>query len=171
MQTRMVIRHEWANGSRIGADADAAAAQLAQLAARDGAVLLAAVIEASRESTAPLHDAFEWDDPTAANLYRLDQAGHVVRCLRRVTVDIQTEEEQPPERVYIPMTRAEPKGDTPAPTATYVPVALVRTDEEQAARLRETALTRIERLAAELRSLAACADIAGDLDEMIEKYR
>lgn len=171
MTRRMVIRHEWANGSRVRADAEEAAAQLAQLAERDGAVLLPAVVEVSREARAPLHNDFEWHDPTAAHLYRLGQAGHVVRSLRRVTVDFDTEEIQPPERVYIPMTRAEPAGDTPAASATYVPVRLVQSAEEQTSRLRETALARIERLAAELRALAACADIAGDLAEVIERHR
>lgn len=171
MARRLVIRHEWANGSRVRADVEDAAAQLAQLAERDGAVLLPAVLEASRESRAPLHHDFEWHDPTAAHLYRLGQAGHVVRSLRRVTVDLETEEVQPPERVYIPMTRAEPAGDTPPASATYVPVRLVQDAEEQAARLRESAIARIERLAAELRALTACADIAGDLAEVIKRYR
>lgn len=40
-----------------------------------------AVVEASRPVSAPLHPYFEWDDAKAAEKYRKDQAGHLIRCI------------------------------------------------------------------------------------------
>jgi hypothetical protein len=172
-QTHIVVRHEWAPGARIGAAPDAAAEQLARLAERDGGVQLGAVVATSRDPAAPLHGEFEWDDQAAATQYRLGQAGHVVRCLRRVTVDVRTEEEQPPERVYVPLTvlRREADDGAPPPAATYVPLTLARDAGEQRDRLRAQALARVDRLVAELKTITACADIAEDLAALLEKWR
>jgi len=46
------------------------------------------LLEESREESAPLHCAFEWDDSKAAEKYRINQAGQLI-----VSVRILTEEE------------------------------------------------------------------------------
>jgi hypothetical protein len=40
------------------------------------------VVDAARDPLSPLHDEFEWDDSEAADLYRLAQAGALVRRMR-----------------------------------------------------------------------------------------
>lgn len=169
--TQIVIRHEWAAGARISGDAEKAAQLFAALTERDGAVLLGAVVDSNRDPQAPLHGDYEWDDPTAAQLYRLEQAGHQVRSLRRITVDAHTEEEQPPERVYVPMRVVHTDNGVPSAAATYVPVALAQSEDEQAGRIRAQAVARIERLATEYKAIGACSDIAADLADLAEKYR
>jgi hypothetical protein len=40
------------------------------------------VVDAARPADHPLHDRFEWDDKTAAEAHRLDQARRLIRSVR-----------------------------------------------------------------------------------------
>lgn len=40
------------------------------------------VVDAARSSNNPLHRHFEWDDATAADAYRMDQARNLIRIVR-----------------------------------------------------------------------------------------
>lgn len=56
---------------------------LKAILARDGGLLRpAAVVEAARDESSPLHSAFEWDDTEAARLFRLDQAQRLIRSFK-----------------------------------------------------------------------------------------
>lgn len=44
----------------------------------DGLLKPEAVIEAAESPTHPLHSRFEWDDSRAAQLYRIQQARHII---------------------------------------------------------------------------------------------
>lgn len=53
--------------------------ELRRIAARHGGVLEpAAVVEAARRRTSPLHSKFEWNDSAAAEAHRLWQARHLI---------------------------------------------------------------------------------------------
>jgi len=43
------------------------------------------VVDFARNPKTVLHDRFDWDDTSAADLYRLEQARHVIRSVVRVT--------------------------------------------------------------------------------------
>lgn len=47
-----------------------------------GALNAPLVVEVARDPEHPLHSRFEWDDTTAAEKYRLEQAGALLRCVR-----------------------------------------------------------------------------------------
>ena len=66
--------------------------------------LPAAVLEDAREPTSPLHGYFEWDDGAAAEAYRLNQAGQVVR---RVMVTVIPSPDAQPIRVRAYVARRE----------------------------------------------------------------
>lgn len=51
-------------------------------AAGGGMVTPAAVVDAARPERAPLHPAFTWDDAAAAELYRQEEARHLIRSVR-----------------------------------------------------------------------------------------
>lgn len=75
----------WTAGAHIKAKAQAIGAELELLQASHGGRLTARiVVEAARAADAPLHPIFEWDDLRAAELYREDQARHVLACIRVV---------------------------------------------------------------------------------------
>lgn len=63
-----------------------------------GVLHMAAVVEASRPKTAPLHNRFEWSDKAAAHKWRLEQARLITRSIEIVTEDAaedDAEEDEP----------------------------------------------------------------------------
>ena len=48
------------------------------------------VVDDARPEASPIHPYFEWDDETAAEKYRLQQAGYYLRCIE---VEVETSEE------------------------------------------------------------------------------
>jgi hypothetical protein len=46
-----------------------------------GHLVPSAVVDAARDRKNPLHKHFEWDNATAAEAYRLDQARCLIRCI------------------------------------------------------------------------------------------
>jgi hypothetical protein len=173
MQQRIVVRHEWAKGSRIKADIDRTARQFESLLKRDGAIKLEAVIEESQPEHAPLHDDFEWQDDVAAHLYRMDQAGGIVRSFRRIVVNMQTEDEEPAERVYVPtrMVVSHDESETKPEANAYVQIPIAQTDEDQKEQIVTQAIDRVDRLVREFQSIPALSDLAGELSDLLMKYR
>lgn len=87
---------------------------LKAIAARDGGLLRpAAVVEAARPKSSPLHGAFCWDDTKAAELYRLDQAQRLIRSFRIVVEDDRGKEAEVPVFIGISTDRTEGKADNP----------------------------------------------------------
>lgn len=72
------VQYGWADGLHHKTNAAAAAVELERIRKERG-LTATAVIEESRPETAPLHNEFEWNDETAANKFRLDQARHLIR--------------------------------------------------------------------------------------------
>jgi hypothetical protein len=61
--------------------------ELQRIYKRDGVLKPEAVVEEARPEHSPLHDRFEWDDSIAAERYRREQAGDLIR---KVHVDVRT---------------------------------------------------------------------------------
>ena len=58
-----------------------AGAELTRIAHRDGGILPRVVVNESEPLDAPLHSAFEWNNDTAAEGYRIEQARRLVRSV------------------------------------------------------------------------------------------
>lgn len=76
---------------------------LREIRKKEGGVLTSKmVLEYARDPDHPLHNFFEWDDSLAAERYRLEQAGHLVRHLYAVVVMKDSKKpEALPVRVYM----------------------------------------------------------------------
>ena len=85
-----------------------------RLAEEDGEVTKETVLDEARSKASPLHKHFIWDDTEAAERYRLDQAGLLIRSIKiiieitggetvrtRLLVNVTNEEG---DRVYQPVT-------------------------------------------------------------------
>ena len=73
--------------------ADVAKAELDRIYEKHGKVTVKNLVDESRDVTAALHSCFEWRDDIAAEKYRQEQAGDLIRCL--VTVEKTTTESDP----------------------------------------------------------------------------
>lgn len=70
-----------------GVDAQTAGEELARIKAEHGFLQPAVVVDESRPDDAPLHPAFEWRDPVAAEQWREHQATAIIRRVRVLPVD------------------------------------------------------------------------------------
>jgi len=70
----------------FGVDAQTAGRELDRIRRRDGTIRPAAVVDEARPEEAPLHRAFEWRDPVAAEQWREHQASTLIRVVRVVPV-------------------------------------------------------------------------------------
>lgn len=87
--------YEWKPKSMIKANANVAGKMCEQLENTVG-LTPENLLNANRAENSPLHDEFEWNDSIAAEKYRINQAGHIIRCL---CVKIETVNNRNPEPV------------------------------------------------------------------------
>lgn len=73
--------YEWRNGARLKLDAQVAGEELDRIRERDGKLETAIIVDEARPADAPLHPAFEWNNKTAGEQWRLHQARYLVRAL------------------------------------------------------------------------------------------
>ena len=75
--------YKWKSGARLVGDPQIVGEQLARIE-KHGTLTPKAVVDASRRSSAPLHDYFEWRDDVAAEKYREVQAKEIIRSVELV---------------------------------------------------------------------------------------
>lgn len=76
----------WKPGSHHCIDAQVAGDELERIRTRyNGRLDASNVVECSRNPSAPLHPAFEWNDEVAADAYRVEQAKYLIRS---ITIEI-----------------------------------------------------------------------------------
>lgn len=100
----VIMVYQWKKAAHIKTDAQTAGEVCEQLESTIG---LSAVnlLDVSRAADAPLHNEFEWDDETAAEEYRLQQARHIINCLCIKTEGAEKAAE--PVRAFFKVEKAE----------------------------------------------------------------
>lgn len=92
------------------------------------------LVEAAQSISSPLHELFEWDDPTAASAYRVDQARGVLQAIRVVFTP---GEEPTPAFVHVRTLEGGPG---------YTSIVRAMSDEVMRAQVLAEALTQLEAL-------------------------
>lgn len=93
--------YRWKEGSHIHIDAQATGEEMERMrTTHNGRLEAKDVLAAARRPASPLHPHFEWDDSIAAEKYRVDQAGHLIRC---ITVELP--EAKAPTRAFVSVRR------------------------------------------------------------------
>lgn len=143
-----------------GFDSDrkrAAGEVLAEMARANGGTLTPReIVDVARDEDSPLHWFFEWDDSTAAELYRHEQARTLVRSFN-IEVRINKTIVTLPKYVRDPSVGASAQG--------YIETARIRTDEDIR---RDVLLQEFERAGTALRRARKLADYFGCTDEVEE---
>lgn len=108
-------------------------------------------LDASRDEDSPTHDLFEWDDAVAAEKYRLNIAGCVIRAIevtrvpvdepatKEVTVEATEQNDQTYSRAYVNVNKSQ--GFQPA---NFVPVVRAMSNSEMRAQVLQNALDELE---------------------------
>lgn len=74
-------------GAHISGDAQKVGERLEAIRIKNDGLTPTVVLNDARQESSVLHGYFEWDDSLAAEKYRLDQAGHLIRCVTVVYPD------------------------------------------------------------------------------------
>jgi hypothetical protein len=73
--------------ARLGGDAQQVGQEIERLREEHGTVAPSAIVDAARPAESVLHRYFDWDDSSAAQSYREQQARHILRSIMVVQAD------------------------------------------------------------------------------------
>lgn len=139
--------------------------RLVEIERRDGLLTADAVVDDATDPSSPLHEAFDWDDRTAARAYRVQQARVMiqsisVRQLSEVTHTVLIKQSAP---AYL----KDP--DTPSNQQGYCSVVELAGDEEKARRALCAEFKRIRSLLTRARQLAQALGCIAKHDDLFQR--
>lgn len=149
----------WVEGARVPAGLRAADAysRLEDVRRKSGGVLRPAdVVEDARPEGSLLHPAFEWDDSVAAELHRQDQARSLIRSVRVVITERETEG---PRRTYVHVEL----NDSPA----YVTTAQALSDRDLRDQILRKAKADLTSFRSRYRDLNELSEIFQAIDHVL----
>ena len=145
--------YQWKTGSRHKVSAAVAAEVMDRLAEEDR-LNAQELVEESRPEDAPLHSEFEWDDSIAAEKYREEQAGALIRHL---VVRIEANDQEYPTRQYF-MIQPEAK--------IYEPIQVILKDEDKTDLLLGQAKRALRAFKAKYACLKELAEVIKAIDSV-----
>lgn len=133
---------------------------------RDGSVTKASLLEASRPEDSPTHKCFEWDDHKAAEQWRLNQAGAIIRDLQIEYVDSESDSEP----TVIPMfVNVKPSGLLDE--GVYKSAEIAVRNENDNATIISNAIRDLEKFKKKYETIASLKGIISDINSAIEKLK
>lgn len=150
--------YKFKDGSHLRGDAQKVGERLAALEAR-GRLTPETVVSDAQAKDSPLHPLFEWDDAKAAERYRIQQAGHVIRC---VTVETEQQGDDTPKviRAFVPIAEAEgPR---------YVDTVRALGDADMRRQVLARAHAELDSVSRKWRELQELADVVDAIDRVGE---
>lgn len=148
--------YEYKKGYIGRVDVNVAREVLDSLADRNGHVEPRAVLDASRDANAPLHDVFDWDDSVAAENWRLYQARQLI--INIVTVETNDQEEREQTRTFV---------SAPQKNA-YVTLQAALNDDEMRVHLLEQARRDAKIFLSKYRNLQELAKVTETMNEFLQ---
>lgn len=112
--------YKWRSGYRANVSAKAAGEVMEQLESED-ALTPENLVNVSRPEDAPLHKAFDWNDETAAEKWRMEQAKSLIRHIEVVPMTVGNPE---PVRAFFPIRADKPE-------TTYENIRFIVSDEDK----------------------------------------
>ena len=144
--------YKWKLPGLIPVDAQTAGEELQRIYREKGALNPVDIVDESRDSAAPLHPCFEWDDVVAAEKYRQTQAQMIVRSI--VTVQEKPNREPVETRAFVSVQQE------------YKPIEVVTNSEEQMQELLRTALAELMAFRRKYSILSELAGVMRVIDEV-----
>lgn len=144
--------YKWKLPGLIPVDAQVAGEELQRIYHEKGTLNPVDIVDESRDSAAPLHPCFEWDDVAAAEKYRQTQAQMIVRSI--VTVQETPNREPVETRAFVSVQQE------------YNPIEVVTSSEEQMQELLRTALAELMAFRRKYSILSELAGVMRVIDEV-----
>ena len=140
--------------------ADVAGKELGRIEAERGCVNPQLVLDESREESSPLHKCFEWNDGIAAEKYRLNQAGLIIRNL---VVVLDECEHQEPVRAYVNIQK-----EAPAQTGEFINIVSAMQHTETREVVMANALRELQEFKKKYKSLNELFGVFAEIDKLQE---
>lgn len=144
--------YKWKIPNLLPVDAQTAGEELDRIYRENGRLEPAKIVEESRDSAAPLHPCFEWDDAAAAEKYRQTQAQMIVRSI--VTIQEKPNREPVETRAFVSIRQE------------YKPIEVVTNSEEQMQELLRTALAELMAFRRKYSILSELAGVMRAIEEV-----
>jgi hypothetical protein len=98
--------YKWKGFVSFGVPAQVAGEELERIRVKyNGRLISANIINEAKETSSPLHKIFEWDNAKAAHMWRLNQAGDIIRNI--VVVNVGEDGEKKTIRAFVNVTQDE----------------------------------------------------------------
>ena len=147
--------YQWKNGSTVKIDPQVAGAEMERVRTmQNGRLEARDLVEQSREPTAPLHPAFEWNNEVAAEAYRVEQAKYMIRSIEVVVRD---EPEAKPVRAFVSVKRDEDRS--------YTSVSHAMSDADLRKQVLQNALRELEAWRNRYAELVELANVFAAIEE------
>ena len=122
--------YKWKPRTCFKADPEKAAELFNDIEDKNGYLDKKLVVKAAKPVKSPIHDDFEWDDKEAADKYRLEQAGQMIRSIVVYEEeDPEEQEKEVPVRVYH-VVKDDLRADEKDKHATYLSVKNIMDEPE-----------------------------------------
>lgn len=154
----------WKAGSCIKADAQKAAEMFEEIRQKDG-LSPQTLLDANREPGTLLHDEYEWDDQEAAEKYRLNQSGHIIRSL--VFIPVETQEDNRPVKHYAAVRAYLPVGEN---KGQYEHIRVIAEDTAMRKRMLDNCLAELKSFQRKYSTLKDVVDSINQPISLIENY-
>ena len=151
--------YKWKTPGFYSMSADTAAQEIKRIERVDGAITPVGIVDASRPTEAVLHTCFDWNDATAAEQWRQQQA----RALIRNIVEVHVAE---PEKTEPVIVRAFVHVDGEERNV-YRQLNVVVNEENGRDRLLQTAMRELSDFREKYKSLVEFAAIFAMIDELL----
>lgn len=151
--------YQFKPGAHLSGDAQSVGERLAALEAR-GRLTPQAVLQDARKESSVLHSFFEWDDAKAAHAHRINQAGHLIRCVT-VQVEEGDGEAQDPKtiRAFVPIEGADED-------RSYVPTMKALSDDAMRRQVLAQAHAELGAVARKYRELKELSEVCKAIDKV-----
>lgn len=164
------------HGCHLSGDAQAVGERLEAIKAKSSNLTPDMVVDDARAPRSPLHLFFEWDNTVAAEKYRMDQAGHLIRSVQVTFEDVEPQQER---QVRLSAVAAAPATHPAAVRAfvsitrsdgarSYESTATAMNDPEMRRQVLARAHMEMASVGRKYRELNELADVFGALDRVGE---
>ena len=144
--------YKWKLPGLIPVDAQTAGEELERIYHEKGALNPADIVDESRDSAAPLHPCFEWDDIAAAEKYRQTQAMQIVRSI--ITIQESDKEKSQEVRAFVHVQES------------YHPISVVIGSKEQMEELLASALSELKAFQRKYNSLVELSPVFDAIEKV-----
>ena len=158
---RSAVKYSWKSGfPNRGLDAQLIGAVLEDLgSATDGCLTPHQVVDHARDKDSALHPLFEWDDSVAAEAYRREQAGAMMRA-------IQIHYEVEPERFEVVRALQNVTRDS---VRVYIPTIRALQDDDLRRQVIKSAYEELEGWTFRYRQYKELSEIIAEVDSLLTR--